>query len=211
MTRNFTLNIGVRYEFYPMMNRGDGRGVERWDPSTNLVYLGGVGNVPLSNGITVSKKLIAPRIGFAWRLGDKTVIRSGYGITFNPMVLSRPLKGLYPAAVSSSWVAPSQYTWYSTLTQGIPDVATPDYSSGVVTLPATVNMGPRSPYAGELHRGYIQSWNLTIERKLPATSSCRPATSATRPSTSSWTATSTRPPISAAAIRAARCTPPRAA
>ncbi len=170
IARNFTLNLGARYEYYPMMNRGDGRGVERWDPSTNLVYLGGVGNVPQANGISVSKKLIAPRLGFAWRLGEKTVIRSGYGITFNPMVLSRPLKGLYPAAVSSSWVAnsTSPYAWYGTLSEGIPDVAIPDYSSGVLTLPATVNMGPRSVYEGELHRGYIQSWNLTIERKLPA-------------------------------------------
>ncbi len=167
VTRSFTLNLGARYEYYPMMNRGDGRGVERWDPATNLVTLGGVGNVPINNGIDVSKKLFAPRLGVAWRLGEKTVVRAGYGITFNPMVLSRPLKGLYPAAISSSWVAPSQYTWYGTLTQGIPDVATPDISTGVVALPPTVNMGPRSAYAGDLHRGYIQSWNFTIERRLP--------------------------------------------
>jgi hypothetical protein len=168
VTRNFTLNIGARYEYYPLINRGDGRGVERWDPSTNLVYLGGVGNVPMNNGINVSKKLIAPRLGIAWRLNENTVLRTGYGITFDPLVLSRPLKGLYPAAISSSWVAPTTYSWYSTLTQGIPDVATPDYSSGVVTLPPTVNMGPRSPFSGDLHRGYIQSWNFTLERKLPA-------------------------------------------
>jgi hypothetical protein len=28
-------------------------------------------------------------------------------------------------------------------------------------------MGPRSPWGGLLHRGYIQSWNFTIERRLP--------------------------------------------
>ncbi|HEY3439358.1 MAG TPA: TonB-dependent receptor [Paludibaculum sp.] len=165
--RNFTLNLGARYEFYPLMNRGDGRGVERWDPTTNLVTIGGVGKVPLNNGINVSKKLIAPRIGFAWRLGDKTVVRSGYGITFNPMVLSRTMKGLYPAAISNSWVSPSNYTWYGTLSQGIPDVPTPDYSSGSLPLPATVNMGPRSAWGGDLHRGYIQSWNMTLEHKFP--------------------------------------------
>ena len=26
----------------------------------------------------------------------------------------------------------------------------------------------RSPYEGEIHRGYIQSWNFTVEHKLPA-------------------------------------------
>ncbi len=168
VTRSFTLNIGARYEYYPLMSRGDGRGIERWDPSTNLVTIGGVGNVPQSNGMSVSKKLIAPRLGFAWRLNDDTVIRAGYGITFNPMVVSRPLRGLYPATIAGNWVSPLQYGYYGTLTQGIPDVPTPDIATGTITLPATVNMGPRSPYAGQLHRGYIQSWNLTVERKLPA-------------------------------------------
>ena len=28
-------------------------------------------------------------------------------------------------------------------------------------------MGPRSPWGGQLHRGYIHSWNFTIERRLP--------------------------------------------
>ncbi|MBI5280575.1 MAG: TonB-dependent receptor [Candidatus Solibacter usitatus] len=167
VTRSLTLNIGARYEYYPLLSRGDGRGLERWDPSTNLVTIGGVGNVPQNNGMTVSKKLIAPRLGFAWRLNDNTVIRAGYGITFNPMVVSRPLRGLYPSTIAANWVAPTQFGYYGTLTQGIPDVPTPDISSGTIPLPATVNMGPRSPYAGQLHRGYIQSWNLTLERKLP--------------------------------------------
>lgn len=167
VSRNLTVNIGARYEYYPLINRGNGRGVERWDPSTNLVTMGGIGNIPMNNGITVSKKLLAPRLGFAYRLNDQTVIRSGYGITFNPMVLSRPLRGLYPSTIAASWVAPSQYDYYGQFSQGIPDVPTPDISTGIVTLPATVNMGPRSPYSGRLNRGYIQSWNFTIERKLP--------------------------------------------
>jgi outer membrane receptor protein involved in Fe transport len=168
MHRNFTLNIGVRYEYYPLMSRGGGRGIERWDPATNLVTIGGLGSVPQNNGLTVSKKLFAPRLGFAWRLNDDTVLRAGYGMTFNPMVVSRPLRGLYPATIAANWVAPTQFGYYGTLTQGLPDVATPDYRGGSIPLPATVNMGPRSPYAGLLHRGYIQSWNLTLERKLPA-------------------------------------------
>jgi hypothetical protein len=149
------------------MSRGDGRGIERWDPKTNIVTIGGLGNIPMENGMSVSKKLFAPRLGFAWRLDDKTVIRSGYGLTYNPMVISRPLRGLYPATIAASWVAPTQFGYYSTLTRGIPDVPTPDISSGSVVLPSTVNMGPRSPWGGQLHRGYIHSWNYTIERRLP--------------------------------------------
>jgi hypothetical protein len=47
---------------------------------------------------------------------------------------------------------------------GIPDFTGPDLSDGVVNLPGTVQM--RSPYLGTLKRGYIQSWNLLVERKL---------------------------------------------
>ena len=166
VNRKLTLNLGVRYEFYPLMDRGEGRGIERWDPATNLVTMGGVGNIPKANGMSVSKKLFAPRIGAAWRLDDKTVMRVGYSISYNPMVISRPLRGLYPSTIASSWVAPTQFGFFGTLTRGIPDVPTPDISSGTVALPATVSMGPRSPWGGLMHRGYIQSWNYTIERRM---------------------------------------------
>jgi outer membrane receptor protein involved in Fe transport len=59
VSRRLTLNLGLRYEYFPLINRGD-RGIERWDPDTNLVTLGGIGNVPRNNGITVSKRLFAP-------------------------------------------------------------------------------------------------------------------------------------------------------
>ncbi len=166
--RNFTLNLGVRYEYYPLMTRAEGRGLERWDPATNLVTIGGVGNIPRNNGMTTSKKLFAPRVGFAWRLQDETVVRAGYGITFNPMVVSRPLRGLYPSTIGSNWVAPTQFGYYGFLSDGIPDVDTPDISTGTLELPRTVNMGPRSPWGGQINRGYIQSWNFTVERRLPA-------------------------------------------
>jgi hypothetical protein len=168
VSRNFTLNLGLRYEYYPLMSRADGRGLERWDPATNIVTIGGVGSVPKANGMSTSKKLFAPRIGFAWRLRNKTVLRAGYGITYDPMVISRPLKGLYPATITNSWVAPATYGYYGFFSKGIPDVPTPDISTGSTTLPPTVNMGMRSPWPGQLHRGYIQSWNFTVERQLPA-------------------------------------------
>jgi len=166
-TRKLTINIGLRYEYYPLINRGD-RGIERWDPATNIVYFGGLGDTPRNVGITVSKKLFAPRVGFAYRIGDRMVFRSGYGITYDPLPFGRPLRGLYPATLTGNWTAPvANYGWFNTIDQGIPPVPTPDLSQGWAYLPLDVNMGPRSPWGGHLRRGYIQSWNATLERQLP--------------------------------------------
>jgi hypothetical protein len=168
ISRRLTLNLGVRYEYYPLMTRGD-RGIERWDPTTNLVTIGGVAGVPMNNGMTTSKRLFAPRVGFAWRANEGTVVRAGYGITFDPLPFSRPLRGLYPSTITASFVPASVtgYEYYGSLTDGIPPVPTPDISKGPIPLPATIDMGPRSPWGGEIHRGYIQSWNFTLERQLP--------------------------------------------
>ena len=168
VSRRFTLNLGLRYEYYPLVTRGD-RGIERWDPETNLVTIGGLGGIPKNNGMTTSKKLFAPRMGFAFRLNEKTVIRAGYGITFDPLPFSRPLRGLYPSTITASFVPVSVtgYEYYNSIAEGLPAVPTPDISKGSIALPRTIDMGPRSPWGGRLHRGYIQSWNFTLERQLP--------------------------------------------
>jgi outer membrane receptor protein involved in Fe transport len=174
VSRRLTLNLGLRYEYYPLINRGE-RGIEQWNPYTNIVSLGGLGNTPRNAGFTVSKKLFSPRFGFAYRVGENNVIRAGYGMNYNPLPFSRPLRGQYPASLSGSWGAgtegaafrESSYGWYNTLDKGIPDVPTPDVSKGTLELPLNLDMGPCSPWGGKLTRGYIQSWNFTVERKLP--------------------------------------------
>jgi outer membrane receptor protein involved in Fe transport len=174
VSRRLTLNLGLRYEYYPLLNRGE-RGVEVWNPYTNIVALGGLGNTPRNAGVTVSKKLFSPRFGFAYRAGEDWVVRGGYGLNFDPLPFSRPLRGQYPATLTGSWSAgdagaafrDSSYGWYNTLAQGIPDIPIPDVSKGAIELPLNVDMGPCSMWGGHLTRGYIQSWNFTVERKLP--------------------------------------------
>jgi outer membrane receptor protein involved in Fe transport len=163
VSRKLTINLGLRYEYYPLMTRA-GYGIEQLNPYTNQIAMGGRGNTPENAGISVSKKLFAPRVGLAYRLDDNTVIRVGYGLNFDPIPFSRPLRGWYPLVINAASVASNGYTWATTFKQGVPNPVGPDLSSGVVSLPS--NVSERSPW-GYIHRGYVQSWNFTLERKLP--------------------------------------------
>jgi hypothetical protein len=168
VSRNLTVTVGVRYELYPLMTRCCGKGIESYNPANNNVYMGGRGSVPVDAGISVSHKLFAPRVGIAYRLGQNTVIRTGYGLNYDPIPFSRPLRGFYPLTINSNYAAPNSFSAAAgapTLAAGIPAVIGPNLSTGIV--PLDPNASERSPWQGELHRGYVQSWNFTIERKLP--------------------------------------------
>ncbi|MGC4050932.1 MAG: hypothetical protein QM757_16320 [Paludibaculum sp.] len=147
------------------MTRAD-RGLERWDPSTNLVTIGGIADNPEDVGVGFSKRLFAPRVGFAYRLGQ----RERYSQRIRDHFRS---SACFPAPARA---LPCHHCCYLSGRQqfqlcepvrppGIPAIATPDLSTGSILLPGTVEN--RSPYAGTLKRGYIQSWNFILERELP--------------------------------------------
>ena len=165
VNQRLTLNLGLRYEYYPLMTRAGGKGIERYDPATNLMYLGGRGGVPQNAGIDVSNALFSPRAGLAYRVDDSTVIRTGFGLNYSPMPFSRPMRGQYPITVGLDFRRPNTFERFRTLAQGIPPVVGPDLDQGVIEVPFTA--GFRSPYEGTLNRGYIASWNFTMERRLP--------------------------------------------
>jgi len=166
LTPKLTLSLGLRWELYPMMTRSGRGGIEGYDPETNLVSLGGVAGIAKDLGISTSKKLFGPRVGFAYRLDKSTVIRSGYGITFNPMPLARPLRGFYPLTIAFDFNSPNTSQPFRPIEQGIPEITVPDFSPGRIPLPRTALM--RFITGDSLKRGYVQSWNLIIERELPS-------------------------------------------
>jgi hypothetical protein len=163
--RNLTLNLGVRYELYPLVTRSN-NGLGRYDLSTNQIIIGGVGGNDENAGVNVSHTMFAPRVGIAYRLGNATVIRTGYGISYDPLPMSRVFRDPYPLTVVQNFVGPVSYVPFGSLANGIPNLSVPDLSTGRATVPTSAVIS-RSPFPGTLHRGYIQSWNFTIERQLP--------------------------------------------
>jgi len=177
VTNKFTATLGLRYEYYPLMTRNGAFSFDRLDFATGNVLLGGIGSNPDHLGVTTSKKLFAPRIGLAYQINNNTVVRTGFGITVDPLPLARPLRGFYPLTVGSNFEGVNSFTPAVSLSPvaalpggaipvGIPAICCPDISTGVIPLPPQAL--ERSVGPGELKRGYIESWNLTVERKLPA-------------------------------------------
>ena len=165
VNKNLTINLGLRWEKYPLMTR-ENRGIEYWDDKTNKVLLGGVGGNPEDLGVEVRHPHFLPRIGVAYRMGEDSVIRGGYGVTVSPLPLSRPLRGFYPLTINQRFQGANSFMPFGTLEQGIPLFGGPDLSTGVVDLPASADEATQ--YSDHLNRGYIQSWNLSYERRLPA-------------------------------------------
>jgi len=181
-TSKLTLSLGLRWELYPDRTRSAGLGIESYDPTNNEVLIGGRGDVPRDNGVKFSKRLFAPRVGFAYQLGNSTVIRSGYGITYHSHPWgAQALRGWYPLTIAAEFAGVNGFQSITTDPNyiadgipnqplgpnvGIPPICCPDISAGRIPLPSSVEMGYPSANS-ELHRGYIQSWNFIIEHKLP--------------------------------------------
>jgi hypothetical protein len=164
VSNKLTLDLGLRWEYYPIMTRKD-RGIEIVDIPTQTVLLGGRGGNPKNLGLTAEKNNFAPRLGLIYRWDENTVVRSGYGITYNPIGWSRPLRGFYPLTIAASFVDNDPFRAFGSLDQGIPIITGPDLNAGRFPLPPTVDM--RTPEIGNVDRGTLQSWNLFIERRLP--------------------------------------------
>ena len=160
-----TLTLGLRYEYFPLMTRED-REMEVIDWRT--VNAGGPMVLLLENDIKPSKMMFAPRVGFAYRISDKDVLRAGYGMTNNPLPFSRPLRGFYPLTYAGSGYSnTSLCTLRNPVRNRYPLLRrTGPGFEGSVIIPG--NAAQRSMPQDEIHRGYIQSWNVIYERKFPA-------------------------------------------
>ncbi len=171
VNQKLTLDLGVRWEYYPIMTRAD-RQIEMLDRQTLDVLIGGVGGNPKNMGLVAPKDLFAPRVGVIYRLNEKTVLRTGYGSTLDArgMAAQEAFRGdfSYPLVLNASFPPPagtSTFGWYGTINQGIPRLEGPDLSSGRIRLPNSYGMQTAVPES--MDRGRTHSWNVAFERRLP--------------------------------------------
>ena len=163
ITPKLTLSYGVRYEIYPFPTR-QARGLERYDFDNNTIWACGVGSVPKDCGIDIGKHNFVPRVGLAWRMDDETVLRVGYGVTVDPFNWSRPLRTNYPIMSKGGPVAADNHGFATSLRQGLDVVTEPALGDGVLEMPLGTVV--RTMDTNNLTRGYIQSWNFTLERRF---------------------------------------------
>ena len=154
MTDSLTANVGLRWEYF-------GRPVERDNRMASFDLATGQQVFPEQNGyprslVDPSYKDFAPRIGLAWHVGDRTSLRSGYGIFYTPDVINtyRQLAFQTPFGdISSVTVRPAD-------PQNPLPVLTVDDPLRQATRLVTNN---RIGIQRDLHDGQVQQWNVSVQ------------------------------------------------
>lgn len=161
VTRNLTFTYGVRYELYPFSSSDHFKGV-RYDPTVNQVYIGGENGVPSNAGMDTGQGMVVPRIGLAYRVGNRTVIRTGFGMNPNAEFYRYNVQ-VYPAVISAQYSGANSYSQAGDLRTGIPTFTGPNTSAGIIPLPTSFGTWT---YAKNYRRGYTENANLFVEQDL---------------------------------------------
>ena len=161
-----TLTYGLRWEYYPMMTR-QGRGLNAtiWPPTMSF-SAESMANLPPPVRAPVERN---SRRGLVWPIGS-TLIPFSVQDTESVLTLtrsagrSRPLPGTIAQTVNAN----NSYVAAGNFVNGIPGYSTvaPLINNGIAQLPLAAYTKTLPP--GTFRRGYVESWNGTVEREFPA-------------------------------------------
>ncbi len=191
ITPNFTLNWGLRYELeQPRTERYNRLSYFDFSAGSPLQGLVDPNACPACGNLRGALQFtnandrtqvpnyyfdFGPRIGFAWNVTPKTVIRSGYGIAYAPSV--------YESAGTTGSLGTQGFSSYTPLNatfnnyRTIAATLSNPFPGGIITPPGS-SLGA-STYigqglgggAGSVFDSYripeIQQWNFNIQRELP--------------------------------------------
>ncbi len=163
-----TITLGLRWELvFPEEVNGAGNGAEL-DLRTGMENVFGIGNVSTHGYQNMNWLNFAPRLGIAYQLNPKTVIRAGYGwsyglgtfgATFGHNVTQNP-----PVLTNQQINAPNSFGSVFTLAQGPnPPASIAVPNSGQFLLPNGIN-GKARPLDIRMPR--TEAYNLTVERQI---------------------------------------------
>jgi hypothetical protein len=180
VTKKLSVNYGVRWEYYPIPTVSH-FGSANFNWLTDTAYLGGAGGVPSNAYLTTGPGQVEPRVGIAYRLNDKTVIRTGAGMSSDPYALNY-MAWIYPAIISQQYTGGNSYTpagylgpstgptgtWTGPtvpggLVSGIPAITFPSLSQGSYTLPYYLGT---YGYPNKYNRGYTEAWDIMIQHEF---------------------------------------------
>ncbi|HZS44808.1 MAG TPA: TonB-dependent receptor, partial [Blastocatellia bacterium] len=155
----FTVNAGLRYTLnFPSTDAGNQGAV--FNLQTQQLQFLGQNGFP-DSARKLHKDDFGPRLGLAFRINDKTVLRSGYGLVW-----------IEQAGITTPFTIP-QFPFLQTVGQRTLDSINPAF---VLANGPTVAPIPLTPNAGlgqgvfsvdrDLSSGYVQQWNLGVQREL---------------------------------------------
>jgi hypothetical protein len=178
VSKKLTLNLGVRYEVAtPQFENTNA--LSNFDPATNTIIQAKDGSIANRALINMDKNNWAPRIGFAYTLFNKTVLRGAYGVSyihFNrmggenllsynlPFVLNPIVDSQLPPAVANGQAlctSPNQApgACYRPTEQG--------YPNNFLTLANVRQNNVRTNYIpSDLRTGYNKNWHFSIQQEL---------------------------------------------
>jgi outer membrane receptor protein involved in Fe transport len=166
-TRKLTFSLGLRWDYFTPVTPGRPGGIANFDPSTGDILLGGLGSVPPSTGVYTPKDAFAPRLGVAYQLTDKTVLRAGLGRSYFSSGYDATfyhLTSFYPITAQQTINQVIIYQGLFQIDQGPPAATPPQLpSSGILPAPPGTLLKSR-PFDWRMET--MDSWNFTVERQL---------------------------------------------
>jgi hypothetical protein len=178
LTPRLTVDLGLRWEFYPPAVPKNAGGFSNYDPTTNSLVIAGVGGNPSNLGMKTRYTYFAPRTGFAYRASDKTVVRGGFGISYMPFedntyAYNYPVRAnnsYQPTGVASSFT-PAVLTNGQTATfqAGFPAPVPIDIpSNGIISATGALLSQSYVVIPKNYQNPYVESWNVAVQQALPA-------------------------------------------
>ncbi|MDQ3012285.1 MAG: TonB-dependent receptor, partial [Acidobacteriota bacterium] len=164
VNQRLTLNLGVRYEFATPYTEAKNR-LSNFDPVTKTIIRAKDGSLYDRSLVNPDYNNWAPRLGFAYNLMDKTVVRGGYGIGyvhFNRVGSADLLATNFPQITRAN-VTQNAALALCTGTVFAEGCFRPTQAGYPTGLPNNVVLfTPR-----EIRTSYIQNWQLSVQRELP--------------------------------------------